>query len=136
MRRFGGVTFRWVNGFDIVPTLPPEVLGPFQQLPPSATLWRTLGGACTKAAGALLADCPPPAAVAAALGGGDARGDKQRERRGGGRDEGRCRFVVADHRLFKGLGALGACAAAGARARGDACAPRVISAVLRDDLPA
>jgi hypothetical protein len=142
MKRFGPVTFRWQNGFDLVPSLPPQLPGmsgaPFVQLPAEATLWRTVGGACLKATAGLLVDCPAPAAVEAAEAAGLAgegedeeagKAAKKDGKRARGREE-RCSYVVGDHRLYKALGALGRCVAAEARARGDACMPQVVEAIL------
>jgi len=116
MRRFGAITYRWVNGFDIVPTLPPELPGmePFKQLPADSTLWRTLNGDCLKASGTLLLDCPPGF-------------DTKRK----GKEE-RCSYNLGDHRLAKALSTLGSCVASLAEASGDkACTPRIVEAILR-----
>jgi hypothetical protein len=130
MRRFGANTFRWVNGFDIVPTLPPDLpaLESYLQLPAERTLWRTLDGQCAKAAGPLLADCP------AAAGGGGGGDDERARRKGGkGRDadrEARCPFTLSDHRLWRALEALGGCVQRQAEAGGDACAAAAMAAIL------
>jgi hypothetical protein len=148
MKRLGGVTHRWVNGADIVPTLPPPLPGmaePFQQLPAAETLWRARDGACAKAVGAQLLDCPAAAAAAAAGGepageeggapaaeedaaaagaGGKRGGAGGGRRRGKGREE-RCSYAVGDHRLVKTLLALSRCAAAEAEGEGGECATAV-----------
>jgi len=150
MAQLGAVTFRYHNGFDLVPTLPPELPGmsePFRQLPAEATLWRTIGGACLKATGGLLVDCPGGAAVEAAEAAAAAAGlavgegseeeeteeaassskpDVQRKKQ---RKE-RCSYSLGDHRLMKYLGALGRCVMAQAKAEGDQCMPQVLEAIL------
>jgi hypothetical protein len=128
---------------------------PFQQLPADRTLWRTLGGQCVKAVGPLLLDCPPhseaaPAAAAdgsgvgsepegavaatgaaeeEASGAGGGRRGGGGKRRGRGREE-RCTYVVADHRLYKAVAALGRCLVAEAEAAGDACTPQVVRELM------
>jgi hypothetical protein len=129
MKRMGSITYRWVNGFDVVPTLPPTLPGmvePFQQLPADQTLWRTglPGGGCAKAAGPLLRECLDEADISL-LGGGGRWGLKRAKPRGE-----RCTFVLSDHRMFKMLGALGACAADAAGGRGDACAAGAVRGLM------
>lgn len=125
MLRFGAITFRWINGLDLVPTLPPELpkMEPFKQLPADQTLWRTIRGQCVKASGPLLLDCPPGY-------GGDR--DRDEERKGKRKKEERCTYSVGDHRLYKALNALGSCVTNEAQARGDSCTPLVIKAILPD----
>ena len=131
MRRLGNVTYRWVNGFDIVPTLPPTLPGmvePFQQLPADQTLWRTISGQCVKASGPLLRDCldeaDQPSFRSSGGGGGGNRWKRSKPR------QERCTFVLQDHRMFKALGALGTCAADAAAARGAACAAAAVRKLL------
>ncbi|GBF95574.1 lipase [Raphidocelis subcapitata] len=132
MRRFGDVTFRWVNGLDIVPTLPPDLPGmaePFRQLPADSTLWRTLNGRCVKASGPLLLDCPPASEAAPAEEEDAGKDGKRGKRRTKGREE-RCSFVMADHRLYKALASLGRCVAAEAEAAGDLCTQQLVASYM------
>lgn len=47
---------------------------------------------------------------------------------------GRCRYVIADHRLYRAVEALARCAEADAAHRGDACAARAARAAVPDNV--
>lgn len=151
MRRFGDITFRYINGMDLIPTLPPDLPGletQYKQLPADRTLYRTIGGQCLKAnaTNGLLDECPAgytrsdkakaekakaEKAKAEKAKAGNKKPPPKAKGRGGGKEEReRCAWAVGDHRLYKALDALGACVVRDAAKSGGGCAAVAVRAIL------